>query len=279
VVRDVTEQARLEEEVRRHEAEAAHFARLASMGEITAGLAHQLNQPLAALVNYARGCVRRLQSGTDDRAALIAAMQEAADQAQRAADVVQHLHDFARRVKPEPTSLRLNQAVQQALEFLRTVVGVPPEIQVHFRPAADLPPVLAVPVRFEQALLNLLRNAVEALQEAPGRGGAVVVTTARQDATTAWVSVRDNAASSPPVDLAQLFVPFYTTKPAGMGIGLPMARSIIEGQGGRLWVQRNPDAGLTFCFTLPFAEPSAAVSDSGAPRPSDAPPQDTGAAS
>lgn len=255
IVEDITALRQAEEAARRHEADRARFARLISLGEMAAGLAHQLNQPLTAVVNYTQGCARRLRNGVDDQQALIHAMNEAAAQAQRAGQIIQHLRRFIAKQEPARTPVNLNELITESVALLGDVYGRQRGIDIELDLADDLPAVPADAVQIEQVVLNLVNNGIDAVAEAQPIADArkVFLKTHRAESAV-HVSVRDTSHSQAPEDLETLFEPFYTTKEEGMGMGLKVSRSIVEAHGGRLWASSDSPTGLSFHFILPVAD-------------------------
>jgi PAS domain S-box-containing protein len=255
IVEDITALRQAEEAARRHDADRARFARLISLGEMAAGLAHQLNQPLTAVVNYTQGCARRLRNGVDDQEALIHAMNEAAAQAQRAGQIIQHLRRFIAKQEPTRTPVNLNELITESVALLGDVYGRQRGIDIELDLADDLPDVPADAVQIEQVVLNLVNNGIDAVAEAQRIPDArkVFLKTQRAEAGV-QVSIRDTSQSPAPEDLEALFEPFYTTKEEGMGMGLKVSRSIVEAHGGRLWASAESPTGLSFHFILPVVD-------------------------
>ncbi len=251
IMEDITELKRAEELARRHEAERAHFARLISMGEMAAGLAHQLNQPLTAVVNYTQGCVRRLQAKTDDRESLIHAMNEAAGQAQRAGQIIQHLRRFIQKQEPARAPVDVNYLIRELVSMLAEVYARQRRIAIELDLADDLPPVSADAVQIEQVVLNLVNNGIEAISAAGTAKRVLSIVSRPHGPSEVEVTVSDSSGRAPEGDLEALFEPFFTTKEDGMGMGLKVSRSIVSAHGGRLWASINQDGGLTFHFVLP----------------------------
>jgi C4-dicarboxylate-specific signal transduction histidine kinase len=228
-------------------------ARLATMGEMATSLAHELNQPLAAVANYCMGSVRRLEAGSDDRAALLKAMRGAADQAARAARIIARLRRFLRRSEPSLETLAIAEVVDEveaivAIDARRRGLTIASELP------ADLPAVRADRVMIGQVLFNLLRNGIEAMAgREPGRRRLVVAAGPGADGTTVEVTVADSGPGIAEAERDRIFEPFHTSKAEGLGVGLNICRSIVEFHGGRLWVTENPAGGAIFHFTLPVA--------------------------
>ena len=247
---DVTDRITAEDRSRRHLNELAHVSRLVSIGEMAAELAHELNQPLAAIVNYTRGCVRRLDEPGLDVERIREAMELSASQALRAGEIIRRLKDFARRQEPQRKPLDLNALVDGMirLNFTGARAG---EVEVVHRPQDDLPLALGDRVQIEQVLLNLLRNALEAVQSrSDGPRRVTVELRARGDAEIE-VAISDTGVGVEEDAAEEIFEPFMTTKESGMGMGLAISRTIIEAHGGRLWYEPNDPVGSVFRFALP----------------------------
>ncbi|MCE1238094.1 MAG: cache domain-containing protein [Hyphomicrobiales bacterium] len=233
---------------------AARFektARLVSMGEMATSLAHELNQPLAAVANYCNGSVRRLEAGSDDRAGLLAAMRKAAGEAARASRIVARLRRFLRRSDPSLEPQRLSEILDEAASMAAGDLRRRGHSIVIDAPD-DLPAVRADRVLIGQVLFNLLRNGIEAMEgRDPERRRLVMA--ARAEAGQVEVTVTDFGTGIGDGDRDRIFQPFYTSKPEGLGVGLNICRSIVEFHGGRLWASDNPEGGAVFHFTLSIA--------------------------
>jgi two-component system sensor kinase FixL len=250
--RDVTAVRRAEQESRQHQAELVHVCRLSTMGEVATGMAHELNQPLSAIVNFANGCTRRLQSGSAERTELVAAMAQITSQAQRASEIIRRLRALVGKQPPIRSRVDLNYLVREVCSFVEfettrmdLAVGLdlaPGEIFVE----VDL-------VQIEQVLLNLARNALDALEEVEARRRSLVIRT-RAQGSVAELSVEDNGPGIPAERVQHLFEPFFTTKKSGMGMGLPISQTILANHGGAIWVESPAGGGATFHVRLPVAE-------------------------
>jgi PAS domain S-box-containing protein len=252
--REIQERRRVEERIREREAELAHVTRLSTMGEMAATMAHELNQPLAAIANYAGGCLRRLQAGSASEKHLLDATEQITAQAQRAGRIIHRLRSFVRKREPRRTLVDVNDAVREAVSF-STPEARRYGVAVALELADTLPAVLADLVQVEQVILNLLRNGIEAMRGMQGGKRLLEVkTTARDD----WVEVaiRDWGCGVPAEAAGRLFHPFFTTKPHGMGMGLAISQSIVSAHGGRIWTHPAADGGAVFRFTLPVARDS-----------------------
>src|SRR4051795_4799140 len=247
-IRDLTERQRTEARLQGLQAELVHISRLTAMGEMAAALAHELNQPLSAIASYMKGSRRLLESGTDDRSALLRdAMDKAAEQALRAGQIIRRLREFVARGESERRVESVKKLVEEASAL--ALVGAKDQgvrVRFQFDPTIDL--VLADKVQVQQVLLNLMRNAVEAMDSSPRRELAIS-TVADKDGMLA-ISVADTGSGISPDIAAHLFQPFVTNKPHGMGVGLSISRTIVEAHGGQIGASPNPAGGTTFRFTL-----------------------------
>lgn len=249
--RDITAVRRAEQEARQHQAELVHVCRLSTLGEVATGMAHELNQPLSAIVNYANGCIRRLQSGAGEPEALIGALNQVALQARRASDIIRHLRTLVGKQPPVCAQVDLNHLARQVCSFIEfDTHRLDLQITLELHPEAI--PVLVDLVQLEQVVLNLLRNALDALEEvAPERRRLVLRTTVLKG--EARLSVEDSGPGIPAERLATLFDPFVTTKEGGMGMGLAISQTIVENHEGRIWAESEPGRGSIFHIALPLA--------------------------
>jgi C4-dicarboxylate-specific signal transduction histidine kinase len=220
------------------------------MGEMAAGLAHEINQPLAAIANYAQASQRFLKSPRRNDADVLEALEQINAQALRAGEVIRRLRNFVknREVKREPVECN------RLLDDLRTLAETDARlhnVRLRIEAAPNLPPLLADPIQLQQVVLNLVRNAIDAMAEAPEERREVVLSTHLRPEGYIEVIVSDRGAGLAPGAAEQLFHPFFTTKPTGTGLGLAISRSIVRAHGGRLWHTPNPASGAQFHFTLP----------------------------
>lgn len=248
----IAERKRAEETARLRQNELAHISRVSTMGELTASLAHEINQPLSAISNYAQGSVRRLDQGRTAPEDLGDVLKRIAAEAERAGEVIRRVRTLVRKGEVSPEPFDLNAIVRDVVsivqaEAARQNVRVVKELDV------TVPPVVADKIQIEQVLLNLVGNAFEALHEETGMPRAIYIATRTGGGGEAECSVSDTGCGVPAGQEDKLFEPFYSTKPDGMGMGLSISRSIIEASGGRLWGKTRAEGGAIFTFALPLA--------------------------
>jgi len=252
-VLDVTERRRAEELARQQQEQLQFTSRLVTMGEMASTLAHELNQPLAAIASYNTGCLNLLGRPDCDPGDIRQALEKLGVQAQRAGRIIHRVHDFVRKSEPKRAPCSLGEIIEDCLGFVeaeakkrrvRIVTDLPP-----------LPPVLADHLMLEQVLLNLIRNGMEAMTATP-QAQRILKVSAQAGRGEIVVTIADNGCGIAPEAREKLFTAFFTTKPEGMGVGLSICRSIIEFHRGRLWAEDNASApggsGTIFTFTLPL---------------------------
>jgi signal transduction histidine kinase len=218
--------------------------------ELTAGLAHELSQPLTTIGTTARACVRLIRSGEGDPAELLEAAEQVARQAERAAEIIRRLRDLVTEGKRYSSPTDLNELVQETTQLLRADIEKA-QVALCLRLAPDLPPVVLDRIQISQVLGNLVRNALEAMQATPAGDRQIEIETARTDGEVV-VSVADRGTGLSVEMVNRLFEPFQTTKPHGMGVGLALCRSIVQAHGGRIAARPNGDRGTTFFFSVPL---------------------------
>jgi two-component system, LuxR family, sensor kinase FixL len=242
-----------EERAREHQAHLAHVLRVSTMGEMAAALAHELNQPLGAIVNYANGIGVRLREGGLAPDDLRDAVGHIAAEGLRAGEIIRRAREFVRLGVANRERADVNGVVRDAVQLIGADarrIGVPIRLAVE----SQLPLVEMDRIQVEQVILNLLRNGLDAMSDPdPDRHELVVQTTIPAE-DTVEVSVRDSGIGMSPATRERIFDPFFTTKTGGLGMGLSISRSIVEAHGGRLWATGNPDRGMTFSFSLPVRQ-------------------------
>lgn len=230
--------------------ELLHVSRLSELGEMASALAHELNQPLTAIINYLEACRRLLEradgSGREQSERL---MEKASDQAHRAGQIIQQLRKFVAKGETDHQFETINTVVREAAE-LATVGSRHQAIDVTFDFADDLPDVMIDRVQIQQVIINLVRNSIEALAEVDDR--SLTLRTTRPEDTNLQVDVIDTGPGLPKEIAKRLFQPFLTTKAGGIGIGLSICKTIVDAHGGQLWTTPNPGGGTAFHITLPI---------------------------
>jgi two-component system sensor kinase FixL len=249
---NAVDRMRADEAMRRHREELAHVLRVGTMGQLASGIAHELNQPLSAIISYAQGCRRRIASGETAGAELDDALARVVEQAVRAAAVIKSLRAMVRKGEAPREWHDLNTLVRDAVALMEGEVARA-KLGVAFDLAPAIPRVQVNAVQIEQVVTNLVRNAIEAMTD--GHAGArreVRIATRLHDESVE-VSVADQGPGVSPLHADRLFDDFYTTKLGGIGLGLSISRSLIRSHGGDLWFDRDAASGATFRFTLPSA--------------------------
>jgi C4-dicarboxylate-specific signal transduction histidine kinase len=249
-VMDVTERRRAEAALRRAQADLAHVTRLTTMGELSASIAHEVNQPLAAVVTNANACLRWLDRVPPNLDEVRDAVRRILRDGSRGSEVLARIRALLKKEEPSRTQLKVNEVVHDTLALIRAdLQGA--AIQTDL--AEELPDVSADRVQLQQVLLNLTMNAIDAMRPVTNRPRLIRIQTRDQGGRAVLVAVQDSGLGLSPEQMDRLFEIFYTTKPEGLGMGLSICRSIIEGHGGRLWAEPNRGPGATFQFTLPAA--------------------------
>jgi two-component system, LuxR family, sensor kinase FixL len=257
-VRDLTEQQQTQHRLQELQSELVHISRLSAMGEMASALAHELNQPLAAISNYMKGSRRLLSASSDpNRPKIESAMDRAAEQALRAGQIIRRLRDFVARGESEKRVESMAKLVEESGALGLTGAreqGVNLQFELDHR--HDL--VLVDRVQIQQVLVNLFRNALEAMAASKQR--RLVASTRPVDNDMIEIAVADTGTGFADGVESNLFQTFFTTKETGMGVGLSISRSIVEAHGGKMWAEQNPSGGATFRFTLPAA-PNESLTD------------------
>ena len=234
---------------RRHQADLAHVGRVSVMGEMAAGLAHELNQPLAAIVNFTRGCQRRLRASGAGDAAIQDALEQVSAQAMRAAQIIRRIRDFIRKDEASLAWIDVNELVRN-VAVIADADGRREDVHIDLALSPEVPKVYADSIQIEQVILNLMRNGFEAMNEPAEQPKTLSIRTVAQGNRRVDVTVADTGVGLSPELIDRIFDPFFSTKPLGLGLGLSISRSIVEAHGGRLWVEPDPARGSRFHFTL-----------------------------
>jgi PAS domain S-box-containing protein len=239
-----------EERVREVNLQLEHAARLSALGEMVADLAHEIHQPLGVIANYADGSLRRLNQGQLTIGATKICLKEIAAESLRVAAVLRRVREFIQKHEPEHKPVDLNELIIASLQFTR-LERREHRVTIFFRPNPDLPLVQADRVQITQVLVNLLLNAIQAVAKANNPCPKILVSTHLNEAGFTEVSVADNGPGIAATDLPRIFDRFFTTKSEGLGLGLPIGRSIVESHGGQLWCDSTPGESTVFRLTLP----------------------------
>ncbi len=256
LAQDITKRVRTEEAFRRQHDQLAHASRVLTLGELAAALAHELNQPLTAILGNAQAARRLHAQGPESAPEVAETLDDIARETSRAGEIIRRLRELVRRGEARRAPLDLNQAIL-GLEPLLRSAALEHDVDLSLELHPDLPTVLGDGVQVQQVVLNLARNGLDALRAVPREGRRLRIRTALCP-ESAVVEVID---SGPPLEaelVAKLFAPFYTTKPDGLGMGLAITRSIVEAHGGRIVAERNPTGGLTLRVNIPWPRSESA---------------------
>ena len=228
----------------------AHFGRISTMGEMAAGIAHEVNQPLTAIATYAQACQRLIGTDGFSQEEVAAALDHIGAQALRAGEVIRRLRSFVKNREVKREVVDANRLLDDVLTLAQTDArhhGV----RILLEPAPQAPLVQADPVQVQQVVLNLVRNSIDAMIDVPEARREIVLRTHLDAEGDVEFMVADRGSGVDAATMAELFNPFFTTKPGGTGLGLSISRSIVRAHGGKLWCSANPGGGARFFFTLP----------------------------
>jgi PAS domain S-box-containing protein len=249
-VLDLTERKHVEGALRDAQANLAHVVRVTTLGELTASIAHEVNQPLAAVVANAEACLRWLDRGTPDLTAARRSVECIIDDGNRASGVIRRVRALANKANIERAPLDVNDVVRETIPLVRREL-ISHQVLLRMELAPALPTILGDRVQLQQVIINLVMNGIEAMQSVTDRPRELVIRSRQDETQQVLVTVRDCGVGISAENADRLFNAFFTTKSAGMGMGLSICRSIMEAHGGRLWATANAPHGATFQFTLP----------------------------
>jgi signal transduction histidine kinase len=253
VARNITDRVRAEEErerLRQLEADLAHINRVSLLGELTASIAHEVNQPLAGVVNNVGACLRWLAGDPPNLEKAREAVSRIGRDGKRAGEIIARIRALTRRAATPQEKLDPNQTIQEVLALVRDE-ATRNRVSIQTQFADDLSPVAGDRVQVQQVVLNLVMNGIEAMSSVGERARELVITTRNIEPDQVQVTVEDSGMGLDANARDKIFDPFYTTKPGGMGMGLSICRSILQSHGGRLWATAKDGPGTMFHFTLP----------------------------
>ncbi|MEJ2565408.1 MAG: PAS domain S-box protein [Gammaproteobacteria bacterium] len=250
---EMREHARSEERILQLQAELSHISRLSMLGEMSSGLGHELNQPLAAINNYAQGCIRRIQGGSTDHKGLIDALQRISREAARASDIIARFRRFAKKEELQRDWVNVDTLVCDAVR-LSELDSAKHGIEVDLHLNGVLPQAYIDAIQIQQVMVNLIRNAIEATIDVGDAQKAVSVRVSKLANDSIKIAVVDHGHGLVAESVDHLFQPFFTTKSNGLGMGLSLSHRIITAHGGELSAQSNDDRGMTFSLVLPVTD-------------------------
>lgn len=250
IMEDITELRRARDEAQKRREEIAHMGRVATMGELSASLAHELNQPLAAIMSNAQAALRFLASGHADLGEIREILEDIVADDRRAGKVIEHLRSLFSKGECHREAVDINGIIGDVIALIRTETKMR-NVSIVTVLGDDLLPVLGDRIQLHQVLINLIMNASEAMTDPDRTPGTITISTAIGDDGMVWVSVRDTGVGLGQESLAKMTEPFFTTKTDGMGMGLSINQTILDVHAGRLWAENNSDRGATFYFSLP----------------------------
>jgi two-component system sensor kinase FixL len=253
ILEDITELRQAREEARKRREEIAHLGRVATMGELSASLAHELNQPLTAILSNAQAALRFIAGDSPDLAEIRDILGDIVADDRRAGNVIHRLRSLFRKGEFEKVAVNINDLIQEVVSLINTEAMIR-NVSIEIKLDRSLAPVLGDRIHLQQVIINFILNASEAMTDIDDSHREIIISTSKADKKMVKVGVRDSGSGIMEDKLDQIIEPFYTTKPEGMGMGLSINRSIIDAHAGRFWAENNPDRGATFYFTLPIHE-------------------------
>ena len=249
-VMDVTAERRAQDALQTAQAELAHITRVTTLGEMSASIAHEVNQPLAAIVTNAESSLRWLSRPVPELEEARTALEQIVKNAHRASEVILRIREFSKKVEPLMIELDINEVVEEAVTLVRHD-AYRQEVSIRLELASGLLPVRGDRIQLQQVMINFIVNAMQAMATIRDRERVLIVRTERYQSDRVLVAIEDVGTGIDPENTGRLFMAFYTTKPNGLGMGLSICRAIIEAHGGRVWASPNAGPGSTFRFTLP----------------------------
>ncbi len=250
---EMAERRRVQELARQRQSELSRVAEMNSMGELASGIAHELNHPLATIANYARGCIRKMRSGKENKDELLDVLQRVSDQADRASQIISGLRDSMRDDKHTRIKSDINQIIHEMSDLLEfDLMNSQTRLELHLSNSLSFANI--DPVQIEQVLLNLVRNAIDAIEAADPAERLITITTSADGEEKLLICITDTGEGVAETVRKKLFDPFVSTKQEGMGLGLSISCSIIKDHGGLMWIGSTSTKGSSFCFNLPSGD-------------------------
>jgi len=250
---EIAERQRAEETVHKTQADLAHLTRVMTMSELATSIAHEVNQPLAAIVTNGDACIRWLAVEPPNLERARDSVTRIINEGNRASEVIKRIRALSKKTSLQKSVLGIKEVIQDVLGLVEPEL-VKNRVLLTCEFKADLPSVFGDRIQLQQVILNLVMNSIEAMEEAKGRSRELLIKTETADPSRVLVSVRDSGIGLDAQQIEHIFEAFFTTKSEGVGMGLSISRTIIEAHGGRLWATANSGPGATFQFTLPTAE-------------------------
>lgn len=252
MVEDITNQRRVESELGAQRERLYHQDRIVRAGEIATSLAHELNQPLTGILGCAQALKRLMANEHPELATLREILEDIIADSRRAGEIIHRLRSFLKREEKTLHTVEARLILQDVVKLIGPELSMA-DVELNLDVPSDLPRVIADPVQIQQVVVNLVTNARQAMERQPSGRSRMGISVTSGDSGTLRVCVMNNGPAIPFKSMDRLFEPFFTLKPGGMGLGLAICRSIVEGHGGRIWAENMPEGGVRFCFTLPTA--------------------------
>jgi PAS domain S-box-containing protein len=246
---DITDRKRAEKELRKAQLDLTHASRLTALGELTASIAHEVNQPLGGVITYGDACLRWLDRDPPRLDQARSAVEQMISGSRRASDVLARIRGLSKKGAPERARLDINHLIDEVVALIRGEINAH-RVSLRADLTSSLPPVLGDRVQLQQVMMNLLMNGIQAMMPVTGRRRDLQIRSREHGSDQILIAVEDSGIGIEPENVGRLFDSFFTTKPEGVGIGLPICRSIIEQHGGRIWASRKSGAGSISKFTL-----------------------------
>jgi C4-dicarboxylate-specific signal transduction histidine kinase len=249
---DITQRKKTEEQLQRAQSDLAHVTRVTTLGEFAASIAHEVNQPLAAIVTNGEVCLRLFDHDVPDLVEARGAVEAIINSGRRASEIIQRLRALSAKTAMQKVALDINEAIKEVIPLVQHE-ALSRRVSLQLELAQTLPKVLGDRVQLQQVVINLVVNGMEAMAAITDRRPELVIRSQQDDSGQVLITVQDCGRGIDPAIGKQLFEAFFTTKPGGMGMGLPICRTIIENHGGTLWASPNAGPGTTFNLTLGIA--------------------------